>query len=1742
MDDDDDLFGGDVADEDLMFAYETTQSSRLSTSSRPMTAVTTPSTVSTARTKPRTSTGSWSAAQSTRKPVVSSFRQNAAAGKTMAAPPRPLQTIGSASRTGPQIQVLLAGTTDFEISRHILTPLQHNNARQSMAEEPIDLSAELDDLPSDAFDSSFASYNGGASHSQRSVISSARNPMRLSGQQSFRQTTLYGETLQAETSQSIHHNHAFVSDMPPEKPTHHKIDKEAMKTWVYPTNLGAIRDYQFSIVKSSLFNNTLVALPTGLGKTFIAATVILNFYRWTTDAKMVFVAPTKPLVSQQVEACLNIAGIPKSDTTLLTGETPPALREAEWASKRLFFMTPQTLQNDLSKGYADPKSIALLVIDEAHRATGDYAYVKVIGFMRRFTNSFRVLALTATPGSSVEAVQDVIDNLGMSNVEIRTEDSIDIRQYVHNRDIERLTMEPSTEMKYVQDLLSKALKPFCDKLTQQGIWIGRDAMALNTFTLLKAQREWMAGPCRHVNQGTKFMVMGTFGLLKSLAHSIKLLNFHGIRACYDNLAELRSEVEKDEKGSKNKKAFFRDPDFQEMMMTVERWMREDNFESHPKLTFLKEQLFDHFKDQPPGSNTRAIVFNEFRDSAEDIVRNLNRGIPNVKASIFVGQADSKRSVGMKQKAQIEAIKRFKSGEFNVLVATSIGEEGLDIGQVDLIICYDASSSPIRMLQRMGRTGRKRAGRVLLLLMKGKEEEKFATAQDNYSNMQKLVSEGSRFNFRFDLSERIVPRDIKPEVDKRHVEIPVENTQDTSLPEPRKARGKLRKASKKVFHMPDDAETGFVTASTVKEDGQTKLGFKARAKTSEPRPVVPVPDETDFLVEIPDLSMSLRDAHNNTSFSSAFGPQDSTLVIDTADPDALQKLRPTKYLDHGRFTRRSVKLMARLTEGAYDRPRSQGQSYMRYRVPKFAPNSDESEQEESESEEERIFAHPPPKSRAQPPSRSKPAPSTAASNTLPSSMEPLSKRRRVGPVSTLTERARLTPVGYMNSQPSIKKEYDDDEEDEDIGGSSRWSKKKSSSSSSFRPAMKGMTRARSSQFQSYSFGGGGRDDEDDVKEEDNEDDFPKTSRRTFASKSAGEKRVPATRAPLPQYGRLPQAPAPRFAINPKAQRVLKDFCSDDSDSEAERAAAKKDPIPSSSTRKKLQFDSLDDDDLDDDLDVDIDPNMDTVDLDMPDVANQVAEDPTEKDEEDLEKEMEKEVEAMMEDIGNASFDDDIQEISRLPEIPEIVTTKSALLRSTQRSQKVSQVVKAHEEPGLPDMLQPPPSHQFSDIPDMLGMSDMSDLLEEPVLPSFPKPREPPPREPSPGDEPISWEPTPPPPPPREPTPDEALSWEPTPQPPRPEPSHQREPTPPRQQVPHEPTGLTPSPMSDQDKYIIRFSQPAGTGASLRGIRRGRGRGRGARGGARGAGRGAGGRGGGSRGFSAIMEEAEVGEAESEEEEVDYFGHGREVGGRGRGRGRGGRGGRGGRAASYGRLEERGDDCMRTSDNYETDGSDSGGDLVDFIVEDDEEVEMAPTSSLPEPRHSFSDDDFDTGRRGRTTKGGGRRLVSKGRKSTVVLTSSPVRSSPPPVAAAREKTTTAAKAITTKPKPKSKPKTNGSIEMPIRLSQTLDNDDDDGIFSERHGRANQQAPPAKKKTTKKAAAPAKTNVALKKRAPAKTTTGPPPKSAEFILSGEDDSSDVIRDEEDEDDGGGDKATTRRPAAAQRGRRLMFDSDSE
>jgi ATP-dependent DNA helicase MPH1 len=797
----------------------------------------------------------------------------------------------------------------------------------------VDLSEDLADLPPGAFSSSAPEIIAATDLPSRLTsgpgqMQSQRAPLRGT-QAILKQTTLNGQmaTQDLTASQAATKRHAWPLKTKEEPPTHHKLDAKAMATWVYPTNLGTVRDYQFNIVARSLFHNTLVALPTGLGKTFIAATVMLNYYRWTKDAQIVFMAPTKPLIAQQMEACYGIVGIPRRDTVLMTGETAPGRRTDEWLERRVFFMTPQTVINDLKTGICDPKRLVLLVVDEAHKATGGYAYTEVISFVRRFNPSFRVLALTATPGSTVEAVQAVLDNLGIARVELRTEQSIDIRPYTHEKQTEIEVFDYSDEQDRIMDLFGKALRDTVNKLKSHNAYFQGDPMQLTAFGLTMARKKWMATEAgRKAPKPIQGMINAAFQQLSKLAHGIGLLKNHGIKPFYVNANEYQKSVQSGQEKGKTASAIANSESFVTMMNTVRTWSSDPDFIGHPKLEYLRRVVLNHFMDagegrqgsNVPPSATRIMIFASYRDSTEEICRVLARNEPMIRPHVFVGQAASKGSEGMDQKRQNAVIQDFKSGKFNTLVATSIGEEGLDIGTVDLIVCYDSSSSPIRMLQRIGRTGRKRLGRVVLLLMKGKEETDYAKSQDNYLWIQKTIADTSRYTYHDEQSPRILPKEVVPVVDKRPVEIPVENTQPVDLNEKGKRAKTKTKRPPKKFHMPDGVRTSFVRASKLGSDddseGATEVQTESRpvtkraqsgkstAVSSKARPHSPKPQP----VPLPFLEDVLLSPAEHADFQRRYaqvavaGADDTIYAPDFSDCVAqFRNLGDTKFIPHRR---------------------------------------------------------------------------------------------------------------------------------------------------------------------------------------------------------------------------------------------------------------------------------------------------------------------------------------------------------------------------------------------------------------------------------------------------------------------------------------------------------------------------------------------------------------------------------------------------------------------------------------------------------------------------------------------------------------------------------------------------------------------------------------------------------------------------------------------------------------------------
>lgn len=291
-------------------------------------------------------------------------------------------------------------------------------------------------------------------------------------------------------------------------------------------------------------------------------------------------------------------------------------------------------------------------------------------------------------------------------------------------------------------------------------------------------------------QGRAHYIEGDFGLLISLVSGANLLAGHGLGPFQNWLTTLQ-QANANGRISRNKEHLFKSECFQALCTRVKMKIGSSNTKTtdknHPKLGKLKEVLAEHFtRYQNSGTSTRAIVFTQYRSSVNEIVGMLSQYAPLIKPHAFIGQGSAKGSSsstdnastepsnthkerGQTQKQQQETVEKFRQGTINLLVATCIAEEGLDIGEVDLIVSFDALTSPIRMIQRMGRTGRKRVGKVLILVTEGNEEKKLQRSIQTARRINKALTTNLQ-QFRFSSSPRMIPIHIFPKVVQHEMNI------------------------------------------------------------------------------------------------------------------------------------------------------------------------------------------------------------------------------------------------------------------------------------------------------------------------------------------------------------------------------------------------------------------------------------------------------------------------------------------------------------------------------------------------------------------------------------------------------------------------------------------------------------------------------------------------------------------------------------------------------------------------------------------------------------------------------------------------------------------------------------------------------------------------------------------------------------------------------------------------------------
>ena len=464
------------------------------------------------------------------------------------------------------------------------------------------------------------------------------------------------------------------------------------------------RDYQTNIAAAAIKESTLVVLPTGMGKTIVALIVIAETLL-RKPGKVLFMAPTKPLVEQH--ATFLRRHLLKHEPTLFTGEVPPKDRKKMWDASKLVVSTPQVIENDINEGKIDLREVDLIVFDEAHRATGDYAYVSIgKGYSKL------ALGMTASPGSDVSKIAEVCENLGITNVEIRSELDEDVVKYTQDVQTEYVGVNVQEGMSSVTFLLKQIVD---DQVTKLRAWGFLDPKKpVTTRDLLEAGNVIRA----RLNSGRKnfqlFRAASTQAVAMKINHAVELAETQG-RGAVENYLDKITKEGAEKGGSKASRDIVKDARFQQAR-TFLYSMDQD----HPKLEKIVPILKGQFLSKP---DSRVIVFTHYRDTCETMTQTLEK-IAGFRPVRFVGQASKGEDIGLKQKEQKEIIEKFQNGIYNILVSTSIAEEGLDIPSTDLVVFYEPVPSEIRTIQRRGRTGRRRAGKVIVLVTRNTRDEAY----------------------------------------------------------------------------------------------------------------------------------------------------------------------------------------------------------------------------------------------------------------------------------------------------------------------------------------------------------------------------------------------------------------------------------------------------------------------------------------------------------------------------------------------------------------------------------------------------------------------------------------------------------------------------------------------------------------------------------------------------------------------------------------------------------------------------------------------------------------------------------------------------------------------------------------------------------------------------------------------------------------------------------------------------------
>ena len=509
------------------------------------------------------------------------------------------------------------------------------------------------------------------------------------------------------------------------------------------------RQYQKNIIKRCKGRNSLIVLPTGLGKTIIGILVVGKALEKYPESKIIILAPTRPLVSQHKASCKEFLNIEPDEIISFTGRISPEKRMIHFNNSKIIISTPQVIKNDVERGRYDLKHVSLIIFDEAHRTRGNYSYCFISNEYLSTCQDPLILGLTASPGKSYFHIQQLCNNLFIENVIVKTYEDQDVKQYIY--DIDTYLEFVDLPVKVIElsavwyNLFEKFLKFFIDKKLlppNKRYYSKLDFLGISRDLTLSLKYEngylpelseedyfnalyFKTDRIRSLVKENSLNVQSIFSYCSSfisLLHGKDLLESQNITLFLKFLEKIEYKSDQDILSAKRIVK-------SEHYKFIKNNLIKNNLNeySHPKIEKLFSIITEEIEDY---RNNKMIIFTQYRDMAE-LLKSLieERFDSRLKVEKFIGQSSKTNDLGFSQDKQIEIIKQFKEGTLDILVATSVAEEGLDIPNVNAIIFYEPVPSEIRLIKRRGRTGRYGPGRCYLLIARQSIDVPFYKAAD-----------------------------------------------------------------------------------------------------------------------------------------------------------------------------------------------------------------------------------------------------------------------------------------------------------------------------------------------------------------------------------------------------------------------------------------------------------------------------------------------------------------------------------------------------------------------------------------------------------------------------------------------------------------------------------------------------------------------------------------------------------------------------------------------------------------------------------------------------------------------------------------------------------------------------------------------------------------------------------------------------------------------------------------------------